>query len=180
MDIERHGIGGNSRFTLPESEAEAARWVLDRYSKLTNDRRVHSEMITEVKKEAEADHNIDRQSLTTSIRLAKMTPERREKWFDATFAGAAMFGVRLEWSDDAEDEKRKHYVERVLRIEADRREIAAEIRELLETAADAGIDPEAIKLLHNLRHKNEESEDSAGAEDFFHRLDSLGAKLGFW
>lgn len=178
MTSEREQIGGNSRFTLPDDHAEALAYVVAQIERLQNARRTHSELITEVKKEAKNDFKIDSRSLGLSVRLSKMTPERRQKWVDEMVAGARMFGVTVDWAEhEVDDPDRKKFVDRIRNLEADRRGISEQIREMRVIAKDNGFDLRAVRLLLELRKLNDTGEE---AEDFFHKLDSYGAKLALW
>jgi len=172
-----HAERGNS-FRLPEDDTAALRWIVDRISKLMSDRKMTADQIIEVKRSARND-GFASETLSTSIKLAKMSPERRKAYMDRQTAALRLYGYAASMTDEDDNSApaklQRAHVQKILLLQNDKKEIGGEIAELYAAAKDRGTDIRTLKQIVKLARM-----DADDREEWFARVDNMGAKLNFW
>lgn len=168
----------NYKINLPADEVEALRWVVERVSKLMSDRKMTADKIAEVKKSARND-GFANETVSASIRFARMSPEHRTVYVERLKDSLRLYGFDADVADrdDSSPRAKLHraHVQKLLHLMAEKREISAEITQIYASAKDHGVDVPVLKQIVRIRKM-----DVDDREEWFARLDSMGAKLGFW
>ncbi len=172
-------VGGNEAVKLPDDQNEAIKYVFQRLQKLQADRRWSGDGLRDLLRDAKA-QEVPAVRVKHGVRLAKMSPEKREKWADDLRAAAELFGYSVDVTEnDDRDEAAKKlfgFVERYKFLEAERRLYNEEIAKLLAAAKGRGIDPKPIVFLSRVSSGKDRPE----MVEWFEQIDSLGAFLQLW
>lgn len=165
-------------FRLPDDDTAALKWIVDRISKLMSDRKMTADQIIEVKRSARND-GFASDTLSESIKQAKMSPERRKTYMDRKAQSLRLFGYDITTTDEDDvsppAKLQRAHVQKILMLQNDKKDIGVEIGELYAAAKDRGTDIKTLKQIVKLARM-----DADDREDWFARVDNMGAKLGYW
>lgn len=178
MAYTSDGKERSNAIRLPDDDEKALRWIVDRISKLMSDRKMTADKIIEIKAAARND-GFANETLSTSIKLAKMSPERRQAYIDRQRDALKIYGYDAHTADEDDNSVRaklhRSHVQKILLMQHDKKEITAEIAELYAAAKDRGVHIPTLKQVVKLSKM-----DADDREEWFARVDNMGAKLGFW
>lgn len=168
-----------NKFRLPADDAQALKWIVDRISKLMSDRKMTADTIIAVKRDAKND-GFAGETISTAIKLARMSPERRTAYVERQSEALRLYGfgnVPVADEDDRSQRAKlqRAHVQKILALQHDKREIGVEITDLYAAAKDRGIDVKTLKHIVKLARM-----DPDDREEWFARVDNMGARLGFW
>lgn len=166
-------------FPIPSEHTSAVKWVVQRLSKLTNERRMTAEKISDIRLDAKAD-GIPAEELTEAMRLGKMTAERRTKYVEARKYALRLHGFQIEIADEdlPKDEhwkKLQKHLQALKMYGEQRAEISAEIRDLTAAAKARGMNVPVLKQIIKLSKLDEEDR-----AEWFAQTDNMGAIMGYW
>lgn len=167
------------QFPIPSEHTQAVKWIVQRLSKLTNDRRLTAERISTVRSDAKAD-GISAEEISSSLKLGKMSPERRTKHVEALKTSYRMFGFQIDIADedppkDAKWTKIQKYLHTLKILGEERKETSKEIADLCAAAKARGMNTPVLKQIVKLSKLDPEDR-----EEYFANLDNMGAILGYW
>ena len=164
---------------LPADDQQALKFVVERISKLMSDRKMTADKIIEVKRSARND-GFANETIATSLKFAKMKPEARTEYVNRLSAALGLYGfgeISVADEDDRTERAKlqKSHVEKILHLQRDKADISSEIREMFAAAKDHGIDVPTLKQIVKLHRM-----DPDDREEWFARIDNMGARLQFW
>ena len=169
----------NYKISLPADSDEALKWVVQRVSKLLSDRKMTADKILEVKAAARND-GFANETISSSVRLAKMSPEKRSVFVDRLNEALRLYGFD-EITPASEDDTsarvklQREHVNKIIHLTREKREISEEITQIYASAKDYGIDVPTLKQIVKLSRM-----DADDREEWFARIDNMGARLKFW
>lgn len=169
----------NYKISLPADSDEALKWVVQRMSKLLSDRKMTADKILEVKHAARND-GFANETISSSVRLAKMSPEKRTVFVERMNEALRIYGFDAitPADEDATGPRvklQREHINKIIYLTREKREISEEISTIYATAKDYGIDVPTLKQIVKLSKM-----DGDDREEWFARIDNMGARLKFW
>lgn len=165
----------NSQLQIPSDKGAAVNFTYQRLQNLQTQRKWCADRQRDILNAAKK-KGIIPASVREAMRLERMTPERREKYFEQRKAAFEMFGFKVEPADETAEVTTLNGIVAELKLVAgEKKDITDEIREVSQAANAAGVNVAVLKDL--LRIGKRDPEDRA---EYFGQMDMLGTFLKFW
>lgn len=161
---------------IPAGHVEGLLWLVQRITKLTNERLTTAQKIKEVKAAAKND-GYTSEELSAIKKLNRMSPEARDKYREKMRKVWERYGLTIETVDEdpKHDKLLETHLSKLYVLENDRRDVSAEILETYKAGKDSGYDIPALKQILRMSHMSEEDR-----TNYYATLDSYGSKLNYW
>ena len=161
---------------IPSDHVQGLLWLVQRITKLTNERKTTAQKIKDVKAAAKND-GYTNEELSAIKKLNRMSPEARERYREKMRKVWQRYGLSIEVADEdpKHDQLLESHLSKLWVLENDRRDASREILDTYKAAAGSGYDVPALKQILRMSHMTEDDR-----ENYFAALDSYGAKLNYW
>lgn len=161
---------------IPPDHVAGLLWLVQRITKLTNERKTTAQKIKEVKADAKND-GYTAEELSAIKKLNRMSPEARDRYREKMRKVWQRYGLTIEVAeeDGKLDPLLESHLSKLWVLENDRRDASREILDTYKAAANANYDVPALKQILRMSHMTEDER-----ENYFAALDSYGAKLNYW